>query len=752
MQAKKPLTALLTLAVGVSMSASALAASPAASLPDVEQSWAASSIHRWLDAGLVEGNDAGLFRPTANLTRGELATIFVRMLGLTEKADNHYADLKGDEWYADAILKCTAAGIMEGNGTNCNATQTITRQETMVMFARAMGIREQSDPDLSQFADSASVADWSAGYLAPLAELGILSGVGDGSHVAPTAQIDRASTMALLDKAISDYVTASSEVETGAENRFVVVNAGRTSARTGSKVEVSGKTAGVVVAQGSAGAEVTARDLSAGVMKVDAPVDLSLTGSTSADYMKVSAAAQVAVEAEASVEELALHAAVRVDNQGTIGKADVNASGVVLDGKLPGSVAVADGVECPTDGEGNQVGGETDQSSAPAIAQVTEEDGKVTIRFDQALYTKEGDELTKIGSSADSEGDAVTNEALEAAGYAISGGVQISNLYVDNETEFVWTFTFDSAKVGDGMRYDKALYGEDGSCAGYLTARRHVAVKDDEHRTPYQVWTVAFEKEAEADITSPVLDKGGVKLEGEDDVLTLIVPVTDDGALAGLEIDHSLEESFPEFSVEARDYDFLDEESGLGYSVRYTDTVGEQKWEITLNPAASALLRQEADGSPMTFYFSAKDKAGNQFGSMYFVEEEMTVSDVSVPLDTTAPTVAGFAIDGVAVENGATVRFDEGQEFTTLTVTLSEAVEAGDEPLQITVGGHEFGTFVIDPEDASKLHITVTNHNGNKFVEGEFQFDLAAGTLKDAAGNENEELSYTINFEKNKTE
>lgn len=106
----------------------------------------------------------------------------------------------------------------------------------------------------------------------------------------------------------------------------------------------------------------------------------------------------------------------------------------------------------------------------------------------------------------------------------------------------------------------------------------------------------------------------------------------------------------------------------------------------------------------------------------------------------------------MAVEDGATVRFDEGQEFTTLTVTLSEAVEAGDEPLQITVGGHEFGTFVIDPEDASKLHITVTNHNGNKFVEGEFQFDLAAGTLKDAAGNENEAISYTINFEKNKTE
>ena len=623
MHAKKPLAALLALAAGVSMSASALAA-PAAPLPDVEQSWAASSIHRWLDAGLVEGNDAGLFRPDANLTRGELATIFVRMLGLTEKADNRYSDLKGDEWYADAILKCTAAGIMEGDGTRCNATQTITRQEAMVMFARAMGIREQSDPDLSRFEDGASVAGWSAGYLAPLAELGILSGVGDGSHVAPTAQIDRASTMALLDKAISEYVTGSGQVETEEENRFVVLNAGSTSARTGSQVEVSGKTAGVVVAQGSAGAGITARDLAAGVMKVDAPVTLTLAGTTAADYVRVGAEVQMAVESEAAVAELSLHAAARVDNQGAIGRADVNAGGVVLDGKLPGSLTVADGVDCPTDSEGNPVGGgngetddsgDSDQSTAPAVAQVTEEDGKVTIRFDQSLYTKEGEELTKIGSSGSPEGSEVDNEALEAAGYTISGGVRITNLYVDNEEEFVWTFTFDSAGVGDGMRYNKALYGEDGSCAGYLTARRHVAAEDSGASAAGQVWTVAFEQEAEADIT--------------------------------------------------------------------------------------------------------------------------------------APAVTGAAIDGAEVEDGGTVRFDEGAEFTALTVTLSEAVEAGSEPLKITVRGREFGTFTIDPEDAAKLHITVTNENGNRFVEGEFCFDLAAGTLRDAAGNENRAQSYTVRFEKN---
>ena len=735
MQAKKPLALLLSLSMGLSMGTPALAAARQDQLPDVAQSWAADSIHRWLEAGLVEGNDQGLFRPAANLTRGELATIFVRLLGLTEQAENRYADLKGDEWYADAILKCTAAGILEGDGENCNATQTITRQETMVMFARAMGVRADSDPDLSRFTDGAQAADWSAGYLSVLTQMGILSGVEDGSRLAPLGSIDRASTMALLDKAIESYITGSAQVELADGNRFVVVNAG--ASRSGSQVEVSGETAGLVVAPGSTGTKLTAQDLSVGTVQVDAPVDLTLAGETRAEYLALNAAARLALEEQAKVNELTVNAAAQVDNQGTIDAAQVNVGGVVLEGNLPGSLEIADGVTGPTDSEGNPVGGE-EEKSGPAITQVAEEDGKVTIHFDQALYTMEDGQLTKLSSGA-----------MQSDSYTISGDVKITDLQVDNEEAFVWTVTFTDAKLGDGVRSNKAIYDAEGNCAGYLTARRQVALKDDEGRTPHYVWVVSFEEEAEADIAAPVLDKEGVKLEGSDHTLTLTVPVSDNGPLAFLEIDHSLEGSFPEFTVEAKSYTYLDKDSGLGYTSVFTDTLGEQKWEITLNPAASALLRQAADGSPVTFYFAGKDQAGNQFGSMYFVEESMTVADVAVPLDETAPTVVGFEIDGKSVSNGATVNFDEGAEFTTLTVIMSEAVEAGDEPLKITIDGHEFGTFVIDEKDAAKLHITVTNHNGNKYVEGTYQFDLAAGTLKDAAGNENEELSYTIHFTKN---
>lgn len=49
-------------------------------------------------------------------------------MGYTEIAENPYADLKGDEWYAPYILKLTAAGVLEGDGTNCRAEEPMDRQ------------------------------------------------------------------------------------------------------------------------------------------------------------------------------------------------------------------------------------------------------------------------------------------------------------------------------------------------------------------------------------------------------------------------------------------------------------------------------------------------------------------------------------------------------------------------------------------------------------------------------------------------
>lgn len=72
------------------------------------------------------------------------------------------------------------------------------------------------------------------------------------------------------------------------------------------------------------------------------------------------AGSSVAVESGASVETLTARAAVKVDNQGAINKAEVQADNVVLDGNRPAHVEVADDVAPPQNSEGEEVTGSED--------------------------------------------------------------------------------------------------------------------------------------------------------------------------------------------------------------------------------------------------------------------------------------------------------------------------------------------------------------------------------------------------------
>ena len=413
MKARKPLALILSAAMILSMlSLSAFAAEgeTAPALADAESSWAAESINRWAKAGIVQGDSDGNFNPAKPLSRAELATIFVKMFGLTEKADNTYADLKGDEWYADAILKCTAAGIMQGDGASSRATAEISRAETMVMFGRAMGVTPAEKPDMSKFTDADEVPAWAAGYMAPLAEMGILTGTGAGA-AAPLANIDKASTMALLDKAIAVYASAPGEYSVDNANGFVVVS----SAAAEGEVVLTGTVAGVVVAPGSSAGKVVAKDLTADTVKVDGAAAVSIEGKSDIGAVAVNAAASVEIAKTAKADTVAVNAAaevtnngavknlevnaaakvsntgtvtnltanapaevsntgkvttltandaVKVDNKGTISKAKVKADDVILDGKKPTTVDVAPGTKNPTNSDGKEIKDNTNSGSS----------------------------------------------------------------------------------------------------------------------------------------------------------------------------------------------------------------------------------------------------------------------------------------------------------------------------------------------------------------------------------------------------
>lgn len=192
----------------------------ASDFSDLSGHWAENAINTWSQKGVINGYD-GKFNPDENLTRAELATILSNLLGLNNKSENLYGDISGDEWYADAILKCTAASIMNGDGVNANPAQSITREAAMVMLARALKI-EGSYNIQRQFLDYTNISSWAKNQVYAMINAGYVNGVGN-STLAPQNNVTRAEIVKILDNAIKMYINWEGEYVIGDDISGIVV-------------------------------------------------------------------------------------------------------------------------------------------------------------------------------------------------------------------------------------------------------------------------------------------------------------------------------------------------------------------------------------------------------------------------------------------------------------------------------------------------------------------------------------------------
>ena len=205
---KKLISAATTLGLVVSLATTGFAAN----FRDTEGHWAEDAINRWSSYGVVEGTSPDTFNPNSNMTRAEAAQVFVNLLKLTGSADlSVYTDVRADAWYADALSACVANGILNGTGNGTmNPEDTISREQFFVMFARALGIPQETKLN-GEFTDSASISSWAQGYVYALINNGYVNGT-SATTVSPKAAINRASVMSLLDQTISYYVVEDGTV------------------------------------------------------------------------------------------------------------------------------------------------------------------------------------------------------------------------------------------------------------------------------------------------------------------------------------------------------------------------------------------------------------------------------------------------------------------------------------------------------------------------------------------------------------
>lgn len=373
---KKIPAALLSLTLTASLTtplASAAQGNTAGSLPELDGHWSQAAFERWHAHGIVEGDSRGM-RPDVNMTVAEFAAILCRAMGYTETVENPYADLRGDEWYAPYILRLTAAGILEGDGANCNAEEPMNRERATVLFARAMGIRPSQNPDLSNFVDGDEAADWSVGYIDAMADAGIVQGIGSNT-LALGASITRGSVVTLLDNAVAEYADQDGASVTGDVEGIVLVAADSVT------VDAADVDGGVIVAPKAGKARLTVKDSTvAGELWVNTKgAAVSLEGASQVAELTVDRAdGTVTVGADASVSTLNARAAVKVDNQGSISKANVHADNVVLDGRQPDAVEVAEGVTPPTDSDGDTVTGGVEKVSGVVGVRPVDQDSPET--------------------------------------------------------------------------------------------------------------------------------------------------------------------------------------------------------------------------------------------------------------------------------------------------------------------------------------------------------------------------------------
>ncbi|MCL2201523.1 MAG: S-layer homology domain-containing protein, partial [Oscillospiraceae bacterium] len=146
------------------------------------------------------GDTDGLIRPTDNITRAEVVTIFFRLItdDFREQMwvqSNPYPDVIQRNWFNNAVSTMTNAGVLRGmpNGT-FEPNRAITRAEFAAIVSRFI---EGEYTGEDYFRDIEG--HWAQAYINTLGSRGWVIGVGDGNFE-PNREITRAEAATIVNR------------------------------------------------------------------------------------------------------------------------------------------------------------------------------------------------------------------------------------------------------------------------------------------------------------------------------------------------------------------------------------------------------------------------------------------------------------------------------------------------------------------------------------------------------------------------
>lgn len=176
---------------------------------DVANHWSKQAVNAMGSRMVIDGMENGLFNPDKDITRAEFAAIVVRGLGLKlEKGPTSFTDVKDSDWYNDVIKTAVSYQLISGfEDGSFRPTDKITREQAMVIIAKAMGVTglkaklsvQDANTTLNLYTDGADTSTWAQSNVADCLQAGIITGRGEMA-IAPKATITRAEVAAIIQR------------------------------------------------------------------------------------------------------------------------------------------------------------------------------------------------------------------------------------------------------------------------------------------------------------------------------------------------------------------------------------------------------------------------------------------------------------------------------------------------------------------------------------------------------------------------
>lgn len=159
--------------------------------------WYYDAVRFIQENGLMSGYGDSIFAPNANLPRAMLAQILYNKEGRPAVTGSAFTDVAEGEWYANAVTWAAERSIVSGYGNGLfGPSDNITREQLAVMLWRYAGEPAATDKKL-HFNDADTASGYAVDALLWATENGIINGKGNGI-LAPKGLATRAQVAQML--------------------------------------------------------------------------------------------------------------------------------------------------------------------------------------------------------------------------------------------------------------------------------------------------------------------------------------------------------------------------------------------------------------------------------------------------------------------------------------------------------------------------------------------------------------------------